>query len=301
MLFKSYDMLVLRADSSKHRQMRFHSILLVPVFLAFAGLISGNIFFFRYYLENKKLEKSIQSYEALAQDQQLAMLSLVNRARYLESDLASAGDLDGKLQVILQLTQNGFGQANAVGGSYGGELTTRYPAEQRMESLARSLHSYLKHLETSSQLEEVRQQEIIGAIRTKQERWSVTPSIWPTRGRVTSPFGWRASPFTGGREFHQGLDISAPLNTPITATARGKVVFAGRKGSYGLAIGVDHGFSITTRYAHLHIIAVKKGDIVNRGDILGYVGNTGRSTGPHLHYEVRKNNTPVNPLAFIAD
>jgi hypothetical protein len=300
MLFNKYDMLVFRADSSKHRQMRFRSIWIVSALLVFAGLVSAEIFFFRYYLENKKLEKSIQSYEALSQKQQLAILSLVNRARYLETDLVSAGELNGKLQVILELTQNDSDQS-AVGGSYGGELTARYPAEQRMESLARSLHNFLKHLETTSQLEEVRQQEIIGAIRNKQERWAVTPSIWPTHGRITSPFGWRSSPFTGGREFHQGLDISATVNTPVTAPARGKVIFACRNGSYGLVIGLDHGFNITTRYAHLHRIAVKKGDIVNRGDIIGYVGNTGRSTGPHLHYEVRRHNKPVNPLAFIAD
>jgi murein DD-endopeptidase MepM/ murein hydrolase activator NlpD len=301
MLFRRYDMLILRADASEPRQVRFRAVWLLSLVVLVAVLAAGNLFSLQYYLEDAGLDRDIRAQEAQAKEQQLTFLSLVNRARYLENDLASVSDLDGKLQVILDLAPEDTVRPASMGGSYGGEISPRYPSAQRMESLVRSMHSFLKHLETAARMEEIRQQEIIGAIRSKQERWAATPSITPARGRVTSDFGWRKSPFTGRREFHHGLDISASRGTPVLAPARGRVTYAGREGSYGRIIHMKHGFELSTRYAHLYKIAVRSGQTVERGDIIGYVGNTGRSTGPHLHYEVRKKNRPVNPNLYIAD
>ena len=167
--------------------------------------------------------------------------------------------------------------------------------------MARRLHAFIDQLATDARLEELRQQEIISFIDQKQEILARTPSIWPTNGWLTSKFGYRRSPFTGQREFHKGLDISAPTGTPIYASAGGKVVKVERDHGYGKNIMVDHGNGVVTRYAHLSKYAVKKGEGVKRGQLIAYVGNTGRSTGPHLHYEVRVNGVPVNPLRYILD
>ena len=105
--------------------------------------------------------------------------------------------------------------------------------------------------------------------------------ITPAEGWITSTFGYRTSPFTSKREFHKGLDISAPIGTPIYAPAKGKVAFTGRDSDYGLAIVVEHGSGISTKYAHLHRAATKQGQIVQRGELIGYIGNSGRSTGTH--------------------
>ena len=127
-----------------------------------------------------------------------------------------------------------------------------------------------------------------------------SPSIWPVVGKLESGFGGRRNPFGGwGYEFHTGQDIDAPLGAPVIAGATGKVVFDGWQNGYGQLIVIDHGGGLTTRYGHLSHIDVQLGQVVNRGEFIGNVGSTGRSTGPHLHYEVRLNDEPVNPLQYL--
>ena len=122
------------------------------------------------------------------------------------------------------------------------------------------------------------------------------PSIWPTSGYVSSPYGLRWN----GTEFHQGIDIAAETGTPIVATADGVVTSAGWNGSgYGNMVDVDHGGGIMTRYGHASAVAVTVGQEVRRGQVIAYVGSTGYSTGPHLHYEVRVNGQPVNPAGYL--
>jgi murein DD-endopeptidase MepM/ murein hydrolase activator NlpD len=128
-----------------------------------------------------------------------------------------------------------------------------------------------------------------------------TPSIWPVRGYLSGGFGNRIDPFTGQRDFHPGIDISTPLGTKVHAPADGIVVFVGTKGGYGNAIILDHGFGIVTRYAHLDGANVKPGQRMHRGDVIGFVGNTGRSTAPHLHYEVEVRGQAQNPITYILD
>ncbi len=130
---------------------------------------------------------------------------------------------------------------------------------------------------------------------------SCTPTIAPTIGVLTDGFGTRNDPITGRRAFHRGLDISARRGTPVYATADGVVVFAARNGGLGRTLKISHGFGFTTVYGHLHEIDVELGAEVRRGDRIGAVGNTGRSTGSHLHYEVHQDGAAKNPLYFILD
>jgi murein DD-endopeptidase MepM/ murein hydrolase activator NlpD len=127
------------------------------------------------------------------------------------------------------------------------------------------------------------------------------PSGWPARGWVTSDFGARMDPITAQRVMHQGMDIATPHGHPVTSPSDGTVVFAGVENGYGKVITVDHGYGLKTRYGHLSEIAVKAGEKVKRGERLGAVGSTGRSTGPHLHYEVRVNGIPENPRKFMLE
>ncbi|HIC91010.1 MAG TPA: M23 family metallopeptidase [Syntrophaceae bacterium] len=136
--------------------------------------------------------------------------------------------------------------------------------------------------------------EIDTFLKRQREIWQATPSIWPTSGRITSRFGWRK-----GGGFHQGVDIANAPGTPIRATADGEVVLARRSGGYGLLVVVDHGNGFRTRYAHNKKLLIKKGDKVRKGQIIAYMGGTGKSTGTHLHYEVRMAGRPVNPLNYM--
>lgn len=128
-----------------------------------------------------------------------------------------------------------------------------------------------------------------------------TPSIWPVRGYLSSTFGNRTDPFTGGRDFHSGLDISTPIGTKVVAPADGVVVTCADKGGYGNSIIIDHGFGVMTRYGHLAGYAVRPGQRIKRGEVIGFVGNTGRSAAPHLHYEVWVRDQAQNPIHFILD
>jgi murein DD-endopeptidase MepM/ murein hydrolase activator NlpD len=142
-------------------------------------------------------------------------------------------------------------------------------------------------------------EELLEQIKKQRNLLAGTPTIRPVDGWVTSRFGYRKSPFTGRRELHKGLDISNRKGTPIMATADGVVCFADKKGLYGLTMVIDHGHGLKTRYAHLNKLLKKKGENVKRGDVIAQMGSTGRSTGPHLHYEVRLNGVPVNPAKYI--
>ena len=127
------------------------------------------------------------------------------------------------------------------------------------------------------------------------------PAISPVKGLLTSGFGYRSDPFTKKRTFHGGIDIVAPRGKEVKSTGDGIVIKTGRLQGLGLAVYVSHGYGITTRYGHLLKIVAKEGDRIKRGDVIGLVGNTGRSTGYHLHYEVRVDGRPVNPLGYILD
>jgi len=126
-----------------------------------------------------------------------------------------------------------------------------------------------------------------------------TPSIWPTKGWVSSNFGYRVSPFTNEQEFHAGLDIVTRNKASIVAPADGIIASVGRDYGYGNIVTINHGNGLITRYAHLSKALVKKGQFVKRGENIALVGTTGRTTGPHLHYEVHLNGVPVNPKRYI--
>jgi murein DD-endopeptidase MepM/ murein hydrolase activator NlpD len=133
----------------------------------------------------------------------------------------------------------------------------------------------------------------------KKDLLEHTPSIPPTRGYLSRGFGVKTDPFTGLRQPHWGLDFAADIGTPVYAVATGIVYFTGWRHGLGKLVIIDHGYGYRTHYGHLNKIKVKKGQIVKRGDVIGGVGNTGYSTGPHLHYEVRYNDKPVNPEDYI--
>ena len=125
------------------------------------------------------------------------------------------------------------------------------------------------------------------------------PSLWPVEGRVTGSFGERVDPFNGEGAFHNGMDISTTYGEPVRAAGDGVVAFADLMNGYGRVIILQHNHGVSTRYGHLSGFAVTEGQMVRRGDIVGYVGRSGRTTGPHLHYEVRINDIPVNPYRYL--
>ncbi len=170
-----------------------------------------------------------------------------------------------------------------------------------LEMVAPSHDVSLRDMEADVERLRARSERLESFYKDRSRLLASTPSIWPTRGYLSAGFGNRRDPFTGQPDFHPGIDISTPIGTPVQAPADGVVVSTAMRGGYGNAIVIDHGFGIISRYGHLDRFNVQPGQKLRRGDVIGFVGNTGRSTAPHLHYEVWVNDQAQNPIQYILD
>ena len=221
--------------------------------------------------------------------------NLVAKTHQIEQDAAALraqmGALSGVVNKLGVMAGVDAPPPDATAGGVGGPSTGK-PAPEL--SSIEQMTTRLNELTEKSR-------HLTSIFEDRRSLLATTPSIWPIRGYLSAGFGNRDDPFTGLRDFHPGLDISAPLGTKILAPADGRVIFAGVKGSYGNAVTVDHGRGVVTHYGHLEGFNVQAGQAVRRGSVLGFVGSTGRSTAPHLHYEVWLNGTNQNPLLYILD
>jgi murein DD-endopeptidase MepM/ murein hydrolase activator NlpD len=210
-------------------------------------------------------------------------------------------DLDTKLRRVVSLgPRDKAQQVLGIGGP--DELGLQNLAtlgEKKQEEALKEMHQELTQLKGAASKQEASLQMLIEYFEDKRSLYASTPSVWPVRGWVTSPFGNRTSPFSGIVKFHEGIDVAAQTGMPIMAPADGVVVKAGFSTGYGNMVEISHGYGIKTVFAHNSRLNVKAGQRIKRGDVICYVGDSGSSTGPHLHYEVRLNGLPVNPTKYM--
>jgi len=218
----------------------------------------------------------------------------------LKSKLVSLNDFEKKIRIIANIEKT-TDQASlfGVGGSIPEDLDTKIPLTEKHNSLMREMHAQTRQIDLASGKQQEGFESLFNFLQDQRSLLSSTPAVRPVNGWPTSKFGYRKSPFTGLREFHKGLDIATRMGTPVIATADGNVSFTGTKGLLGKIVVIDHGHGVVTRYGHLKKILKKNGASVKRGDIIAHVGISGRSTGPHVHYEVYVNGIPVNPAKYI--
>jgi murein DD-endopeptidase MepM/ murein hydrolase activator NlpD len=210
-------------------------------------------------------------------------------------------DLDTKLRRAVSLgPRDKAQQVLGIGGPDElGLQNLTVMGEKKQEEALKEMHQELTQLKGAATRQETSLQMLIEYFEDKRSLYASTPSVWPVRGWVTSPFGNRNSPFTGIRTFHEGMDIAAQTGTPVMAPADGVVIRAGFGTGYGNVVELSHGYGIKTIFGHNSRLNVKTGQRVKRGDVISYVGDSGSSTGPHLHYEVRLNGLPVNPVRYL--
>ncbi len=272
--------------------------------LAFFLFISLAIFFDYFNIKitfnKQEVENTIakQSEEILNQRKQIQKFA--DEINAIKSSLVKLNTFEKKIRIIANIEKSSeqdslFG----VGGSIPEDLDSQLPLTEKHNSLLREMHEQTRELALASVSQQKVFESLYEGLKSQRNLLSSTPSIHPTEGWLSSGFGYRISPFTGLREFHKGLDIAGRKLTEIIATADGIVTFAGKNGFYGKMVKIDHGHGMLTRYGHLHKIMKKRGEAVKRGDVIALMGNTGRSTGPHLHYEVLLNGLPVNPKKYI--
>ncbi len=235
--------------------------------------------------------------------QKIELQGFSSRVRDLEAKMARLEIFDKKLRIIAHIEPEGKFASQAgvkgIGGPSADTADYLLTPGARVDELVSQISSDLKGLEVKADLQESSFTDLREGLMKKSRLLASTPSIWPVKGWVTSVFGTRISPFTGLKHAHRGIDIANRIGTPVVATANGRVSRVGRDANLGRFITISHGYGIKTVYGHLSRTFVKTGQRVKRGEKIGAIGNTGRSTGSHLHYAVAVNGVFVNPARYI--
>lgn len=304
---KKYTILVIPEGTHRVKRFSLHALVFPFIFLLLASAL-GLVGYM--YVEYRTMAAAMPNYQAVRQQAQhqsfqLGELSVqledfkeqLDQVRSFNDKLRELSRLDTKLAGAMQEVE-----APGLGGPEGnrsgaGIKIVSSAHERQIMAMSRELDQ----LRTESENELRMQQELVKFLQQRRSILQATPSIWPTRGLVTSGYGQRNSPWSGKMAHHRGLDIAAPIGTPVKAPADGVVTFSDYDGAYGRTIVITHGYGMTTRYAHLSASSVTVGQQVKRGELIGKVGNTGRSTGPHLHYEVHLSGVPTNPRNYLGD
>ncbi len=295
-----FNILVFGQNTSKTSHLRIRKKTFKVGLYLLAFCLLSTIFFFCDYVQVRKKGFELAQLRHETEEQRSKIHFFSSKIEDLERQLSKLKDFDKKIRIIANLEK---GQETTsfmgMGGTSPSDVREKLRAEKDETGLVEQMRTDVERLKSEALSREESLSELEKLLQTKKQMLAHTPSIWPAHGWVTSGFGFRTNPFTGLTQMHEGLDISNREGTPIVAPGNGIVSATGKDFSYGNVIVISHGFGITTRFTHLSKISVGAGQRVKRGDKIGEVGSTGRSTGPHLHYEVRLNGIPVNPMRYI--
>lgn len=299
-LEESYTVLVIPSPTSK--TYRFHiskKTLKIAMGVAGAVVLLLGVFLVQYTLmvrdhgELKSLRKETKA-------QKIQIQAFSSNITELKKQMSRLKDLDAKIRVIADIgPPPPSDQLMGLGGPEEPGVDAVYLGRKIQEDDLKKMNDDLLRLRSDASRQEVSFEELTEAMKERRSVWASTPSIWPVRGWLTSDFGNRVSPFTGSITMHNGIDVASRRDTPVASTAAGVVSYEGFDSGLGKVVKINHGYGMQTLYGHMSKTNVRIGQKVKRGDVIGFVGNTGLSTGPHVHYEVLVNNIPVNPLRYI--
>ncbi len=298
---EKYTIMVVPKSTAKMRKFQI-SKRTIQLFIGVIFLFVTISSFFIYSYFDYRIEASaVPSLRMEYNKQKTQLQTLAQTIAGLKKDMGRLSKFNRKFRTIMGLPQaeDNIQQSSGMGG--GVEDTFLEFAKRRENAFIKQLKRDLSQITSQIQDQQESLQDLSEVIEDKKSLLVCTPSIWPCKGWLTSGFGYRNSPFTGQREMHKGLDIAARFGQPIKAPADGVITYAGRKGGLGKVVVIEHGYGYSTRLGHSSKIVVKVGDRIKRNQVIAYVGNTGRSTGPHLHYEIRVNGVPVNPFNYLLD
>lgn len=293
--------MILPDETTRVRKYRVPRTMVRVLLVILAVFVIGLGYLVTDYYGVKKMVAELDRLRLEARQQQQQLVTFAKSFDDLQTEMTRLRQFDMKLRVMADL--DGVVYPEQVMGIGGENPEPFNPLEGEVsfqdQTIISSMNKSLDRFKTEVSIQERSFQELVEYLEDQKSLLASTPSIWPVKGWLTSTFGYRSSPFTGRREMHKGLDIATRSGTPIIAPADGLVVFAGREGGFGNMIILDHGYGITTKFGHCSSLESKLGQKVKRGDVIARVGNTGRSTGPHVHYEVAVNGVSVNPSRYI--
>ncbi len=298
---KKYTIMILPDETTRVRKYRVPRSMVRGLLVVIAVVVFGLGYLVTDYYGVKKMVAELDRLRLEARQQQQQLVTFAKSFDDLQGEMTRLRQFDMKLRVMTDL--EGVVYPEQIMGIGGENPEPFNPLEGELsfqdQTIISSMNKSMDRFKTEVTIQERSFQELVEYLEDQKSLLKSTPSIWPVKGWLTSTFGYRSSPFTGRRELHKGLDIATRSGTPIIAPADGLVVFAGREGGFGNMIIVDHGYGITTRFGHCSSLEAKLGQKVKRGDVIARIGSTGRSTGPHVHYEVAVNGVSVNPSRYI--
>ena len=297
--FKKITIILVPDGTKVLRQLKLPKILLPLFLLFFLFCVASLCWLFRDYQAMREQMPLLGQLKKENERQKTQFIHLAQRIDEIIGNMGQLKELDFKLKVMMNLETGEGSVPGGVGGSGPSLPWPDYSETKTHKEQVHVMHQSLDNLKTEVAMLKRDKSEFRKFLESQKKLLASTPSIWPTKGWMSSRFGYRISPFTAEKEFHKGIDISARMNAPIVAPADGVVFGVDFDHGLGKTLVIKHGYGVTTIYAHLNKILVKRGQYVKRGEKIAQVGSTGRSTGPHLHYEVRLNGVPVNPLRYI--
>ncbi|MBM4277397.1 MAG: peptidase M23 [Deltaproteobacteria bacterium] len=287
-----------KTSKTRHLNIRKKTIKIGLYLSAFA--ILSVTFFFCDYIQVKKKAYEVARLREQTEAQRSQIHFFSSKIEELEKQVSRLKDFDKKIRIIANLER---GQDPTpfmgMGGPSPSDLREKLKGDKDEKGLVQQLKADVERLQSEATSRETSLSELERVLQTKREILVHTPSVWPVQGWVTSDFGFRTNPFTGLTQMHEGIDISNRTGTIVVAPANGFVSDMGSDYAHGKFLIISHGFGMTTRYSHLNKALVKTGQKVKRGDKIAEVGMSGKTTGPHLHYEVRLNGIPVNPMRYV--
>lgn len=268
------------------------------ILIAFIAVVLVTLFVVYDYtsIKRDRAELARLRTKTVEQSQQLRDLSM--KIDEFSNRMEDLRQFDKKIRVLAYETSSGKKLPLGVGGA-DNENRIKDLLEKDHDQIVRGIHDNLRQLNEEANEREKSFHELLAFLQEKKSVLAATPSLWPVKGWVTSEFGTRQSPFRSGREFHYGIDISTRYGKEIIAPADGLVFRTGYHPQEGNYVRIEHGHGFSTAFLHLSRIAVKQGARVKKGEIIGYLGDSGRSTGAHLHYAVYVNNIAVNPRRYL--
>jgi murein DD-endopeptidase MepM/ murein hydrolase activator NlpD len=287
-----FSLLIVRGDGERVLRLNFprRSAVVAGLVLGLAVSVTGVLF--GDWMKLRELTREAVTFQDQIEHQRATINAFNRRVAEVRKEMAGWRELHARIwEPLGPELARGKSDRGIGGGTTSVDGTP--PPVSPLEDLNRLAESVKEQTDSLKALEKL--------MSRAGRMLASLPTRWPVRGGVNSEFGNRQSPWTTDREFHSGLDIRAERNTPIQAPAAGTVVHAGAAQDYGTAIVLDHGQGIRTLYGHLQKVNVQNGQRVERGAVIGYTGNTGRSSGPHLHYEILVKGQAVNPRAYLWD
>ncbi|MEA1948089.1 MAG: M23 family metallopeptidase [Thermodesulfobacteriota bacterium] len=270
------------------------------IFVILSAFVIYDYYTIKTTFSKQELESKIANQNDEIDIQRRQIQNFADEINTLKSALVNLNNFEKKIRIIANIEKPAdHDSLFGVGGSIPEDLDSQVPLKEKHNSLMREMHYQTRQLNLASINQQKGLESLYNSLEYQRNLLSSTPAIRPAKGWISSGFGYRKSPFTGFREFHKGLDIANHKGTPIIVTGDGIVTFTGAKGTLGKVVVIDHGHGMVTRYGHLQKILTKQKQAVKRGDTIALMGNSGRGTGPHLHYEVLLNGIPVNPKKYI--